>query len=232
MSRSARKAHWDRARIAVAVAAAAAAVLALGPGTGSAATGPPPPPPLNLAPLRILGSLKPAPAAGRVSWEKVPVPVGRTLAATAGQAFGFPVDGITCRPNMNAIYHIHIHLTIFVNGAVRRIPGGVGIVRPGGRTTGPARCYYTLHTHAADGVIHVESEVMRGYTLGEFFDEWQQPLGPGRVGPAAGRVTALYNGKVFLGDPRDIPLTRHAEIQLEVGSPLIGPTKITWPHKL
>ena len=41
--------------------------------------------------------------------------------------------------------------------------------------------------------------------LGEFFDEWGQPLGPDQVGPAKGHVTALYNGKVYRGNPRDIP---------------------------
>jgi len=33
-------------------------------------------------------------------------------------------------------------------------------------------------------------------TLGDFFDEWGQPLGPGQVGPAKGHVVALYNDKV------------------------------------
>jgi hypothetical protein len=33
------------------------------------------------------------------------------------------------------------------------------------------------------------------------------------VGPAKGHVTAIYNGKVFQGDPRNIPLTAHAQIQ-------------------
>ena len=29
-----------------------------------------------------------------------------------------------------------------------------------------------LHTHTNDGIIHVESNVKRDYTLGEFFDIW------------------------------------------------------------
>lgn len=29
-----------------------------------------------------------------------------------------------------------------------------------------------LHTHTADGMIHVESKVVRNYTLGEFLDIW------------------------------------------------------------
>ena len=70
------------------------------------------------------------------------------------------------------------------------------------------------------------------YTLGDFFDEWGQPLGPGQVGPARGHVTAIYNGKAYLGNPRSIPLNAHAQIQLEVGTPLVAPTSISWPAGL
>jgi hypothetical protein len=37
---------------------------------------------------------------------------------------------------------------------------------------------------------------------------------------------------VFKGDPRDIPLTAHAQIQLEVGTPLVAPEQITFPQGL
>jgi hypothetical protein len=59
-----------------------------------------------------------------------------------------------------------------------------------------------------------------------------QPLSAHQVGPASGKVTALYNGRVYLGNPADIPLTKHAQIQLEVGSPLVTPDKITFPNGL
>jgi hypothetical protein len=129
-------------------------------------------------------------------------------------------------------------LTIFVNGSPRQIPAAVGIpdprpqATPSGVFIGGGRCFYWLHTHSADGIIHIESRVQRTYTLGEFFDEWGQPLGPGQVGPASGHVVAIYNGKVFEGNPRDIPLTAHAQIQLEVGTPLVAPESISFPNGL
>jgi len=89
-----------------------------------------------------------------------------------------------------------------------------------------------LHTHAADGVIHTESPVKRTYTLGEFFDIWGQPLNRHRVGPAHGPVTALFNGRIFTGNPRRIPLLPHAQIQLEVGRPLIAPEEIRFARGL
>ncbi len=72
----------------------------------------------------------------------------------------------------------------------------------------------------------------RIYTLGEFFDEWGQPLGPSKLGPVKGHVVAIYNGNAYQGDPRTIPLRAHAQIQLQVGKPLIAPQNVTFPNGL
>ena len=141
---------------------------------------------------------------------------------------GQDVDGIRCESSEQLAYHIHQHLSILVDGQPQTIPAFIGI--PGGPIL--PRCIYWLHTHDTTGVIHVESPGQALYTLGNFFDEWGQPLGPDQAGPAKGHVTALYNGKVYRGNPRDIPLNKHAQIQLEVGTPLVAPESITWPSGL
>jgi hypothetical protein len=112
------------------------------------------------------------------------------------------------------------------------VPGAHAQETPHGPFIAAGTCFYWLHTHAADGIIHIESPVQRTYTLGDFFDEWGQPLGPAQAGPAAGRVVALYDGKVYQGNPRDIPLTAHAQIQLDIGTPLIAPQLVTFPAGL
>jgi hypothetical protein len=89
-----------------------------------------------------------------------------------------------------------------------------------------------LHTHAADGIVHIESPVQRTYTLGEFFDIWDQPLTRRRVGPVRGTVTALFDGRVFTRNPRTIPLLAHSQIELEVGRPLVAPEQIASPSGL
>ena len=43
------------------------------------------------------------------------------------------------------------------------------------------------------------------------------------MGPAIGRVAAIYNSQRYTGNPRDIPLNPHAQIQLEIGTPLVAP---------
>jgi hypothetical protein len=97
---------------------------------------------------------------------------------------------------------------------------------------GAGSCFYWLHTHAADGIIHIESPVERRYTVGNFFDVWGQSLTPTQVGPTRGPVTAFYDGHVFRGNPRDIPLTKQAQIQLDVGRPLVAPATIRFPAGL
>jgi hypothetical protein len=193
---------------------------------------------LKPAGLSTLGALRPAPAPGPTGPEGVPVPNAAPLASTAADATGRPADGISCQTTEQTVFHIHAHLTIFVDGAARQVPAGIGIPGAQSQSTSSGTfitggtCLYWLHTHAADGIIHIESPVHRTYTLGDFFDEWGQALSANQIGPATGHVTALDNGKVYRGSPRGIPLNAHAQIQLEIGSPLIAPETITFPGGL
>ncbi|HEV3067965.1 MAG TPA: hypothetical protein VGY50_08975 [Streptosporangiaceae bacterium] len=221
------------AAIGITLAVTSGGSTASGGSAGSGST-----PKLNLAALSTLGSLKAAPATGPAGPEGVPIPAAAPLTGTATKATGQTVDGISCDTSEQVLFHIHAHLTLFVNGSPRQVPAGIGIPdaqaqsTPQGAFISNGKCFYWLHTHAADGIIHTESPVHRTYTLGNFFDEWGQPLGPDQAGPVKGHVTAIYNGKAYLGNPRDVPLTKHAQIQLEVGTPLVAPESITWPSGL
>jgi hypothetical protein len=185
-------------------------------------------------PLSTLGKLTAAPAAGTLGPENVPIPSVPMLAGTSAATTGQTIDGISCQTSEQTVFHIHTHLTVFVNGKQLQVPAGIGI--PGAVATqtqagsfiDSGSCFYWLHTHAADGIIHIESPVQRTYTLGEFFDEWGQPLGPDQAGPAHGTVTVLVNGQVFKGNPRGVPLGSHENLQVEVGTPLIAPETINW----
>lgn len=226
-ARRKRKQRWlAAAGGAVIVAAAAVGITIAATSGGSSSSSSGGTPSLKLAALSTLGStLKPAPAPGPAGPEGVPVPSAPPLTGTATEATGQKVDGIGCDTSEQTLFHIHAHLAVFVNGSPRQVPADIGI-------PGNGKCLYWLHTHAADGIVHIESPVHRTYTLGNFFDEWGQPLGPDQVGPTKGHVTALYNGKVYKGNPRDIPLNAHAQIQLEVGGPLVAPESVSFPNGL
>jgi hypothetical protein len=235
-----RRRNWlvgiGAAAVVILVAVGITLAVTLGGSTASSTAGGTPK--LKLASLSTLGTLQAAPAPGPVGPEGVPIPAAPPLTGTATKATGQKVDGIGCDTSEQTLFHIHAHLTVFVNGAARQVPAGIGIPgaqgqnTPNGTFIGSGTCFYWLHTHAADGIIHIESPVQRTYTLGEFFNEWGQPLSAHQVGPSSGKVTAIYNGHVYVGNPANIPLTKHAQIQLEVGSPLVGPEKITFPNGL
>ena len=158
------------------------------------------------------------------------------LAPVTGAASGATVDGIRCDSDEQVAYHIHTHLTVFVNGSLRAVPPGIGVVQPQAQKTPngvfvqASQCYYWLHTHAQDGVIHVEAPSQATYTLGQFFGIWRQPLSTTQVGTASGTVTAYVNGHRFTADPATIPLVSHEDVQLDVGAPAVAPKKVDWSH--
>jgi hypothetical protein len=199
--------------------------LVFGGGGGHASSG-------RLVPLSTLGHLESPGPLGPPGPEGPPLERGSDLAPAGSPPPGGSVDGITCQQGEQLVFHIHARLTIFVDGKPARVPAGVGIADPQTQSTarGPfvasGTCFSWLHTHAADGIVHIESPVQRTYTLGNFFDIWGQRLSQTQVGPDRGHVTALVNGQVWVGDPNAIPLDAHSQIQLEVGRPLVRPIRI------
>jgi hypothetical protein len=228
-----------RRRAATCVAGLAALGAGIAAAEGGAGSAPAAAvPAARLSAVSTLGRLASPGATGPLGPEGVPIPNAAPLAAPAAAAPQVPVDGIRCLGSEQLQFHIHAHLTVYVNGVARRLPDGVGIINPRvsqtpvGAYVGGGNCFYWLHTHAADGIIHIESPAKRTFTLGDFFDVWGQPLSGRQVGSATGMVTAIYNGRAYQGSPRDIPLAAHAQIQLDVGRPLVAPVSITFPNGL
>ena len=173
-------------------------------------------------------------ASNRLGPEGIPLETGRQLAPASSTTPGATVDGIQCAPLEQLAYHIHAHLQVYVHGKPRKLPAAIGLVDPVAQQTpygpfyGAQKCYYWLHTHTSDGVIHIESPTPRIYTLGNFFDEWRQPLSSRRVAHNTGTVYATVNGKRWTKSPRAIPLKKHAVIQLAVGRPVPPFHKVNW----
>lgn len=112
-------------------------------------------------------------------------------------------------------YHIHQHLDIFVNGKKITVPQFIGI---------NDSSYITeLHTHAPDGIIHVEAPSNRHYTLGDFFAEWGVFLNNKCVGGYCQGYHWYINGKRQTGSPFLHQLQPHEEIVFAIGRP---PAKI------
>src|SRR3954466_15520998 len=74
----------------------------------------------QLAPLSTLGKLDPAPPPGKKGGELVPIPNAPELAAAASKATNDGgVDGIECEQNAKLLFHVHSHVTVFVDGKQR-----------------------------------------------------------------------------------------------------------------
>lgn len=138
----------------------------------------------------------------------------------AGQA----VDGIRCDQMESNVFHIHAHLSITKGGKPVSIPDDVG-------RSLLKSCLYWLHTHTADGLIHIESPQARSFTLGQFFDIWGEALTRFHVASAhtlRGEKAHIWvDGEQFSGDPRTIELHQHSDIVIQLSPPFKRPPAFT-----
>ncbi len=138
-----------------------------------------------------------------------------------------PVNGIYCDSLEQTAYHIHAHLTIYINGQPVSIPQGVGI-------SSDQSCLYWLHTHTSDGVIHIEAPKKVSPTLGDFLDIWGQgfsQLGFHNQLASSADWVVYVNGKQVTSDFNHLVLQPHQVITIAYNSPGITPdTSFNWPQ--
>lgn len=135
------------------------------------------------------------------------------------------IDGIPCQSSERLDYHVHAHLTLYVNGQPFPLPTNLGIASD-------QSCFYWLHTHDSSGVIHIEAPSQQSFTLGTFFQEWSarfpQMQYPTELDSTTG-WQAYVDGKEYKGDFHTIPLVAHELITLAYNSPGIKPdTSYAW----
>ncbi len=137
-----------------------------------------------------------------------------------------PVDGIYCDALEQTAYHIHAHLTIYINGKQVAIPQGIGIASD-------QSCFYWLHTHTSDGVVHIEFPRQGHPTLGNFLDIWGQSFNSlgfqNELASSAG-WTVYVGGKQVTSNFNQLVLQPHQVITIAYNSPNITPdTSFNWP---
>jgi hypothetical protein len=131
-----------------------------------------------------------------------------------------PINGISCDAGQNA-YHIHAHLTIYINGKRVTIPQNIGIASDGS-------CFYWMHTHTDDGIIHIEApQKLSNLALDDFLTIWHDGFANLNFPPELTQSTGwkIYvNGQPFAGivtSPllTEVPLASHDIVTLEYGTP-------------
>lgn len=83
----------------------------------------------------------------------------------AGLAARLTAIGLPALTAEGEALHTHQHLDLFVDGQPVPVPADIGINAAAGFLA-------PTHTHDATGIIHIESPVVRDFTLGDFFDIW------------------------------------------------------------
>lgn len=136
-----------------------------------------------------------------------------------------PVNNVSCDEGEQTAFHIHAHLTIYINGKQQPLPAGVGIAPD-------LSCFYWLHTHDSTGIIHIEAPKGATFTLDNFLQIWSshfQSSGfPKELNTRTG-WKVYVDGKPYTGDFHSIPLHAHTLITLAYNSPGIKPdTTFNW----
>jgi len=168
-----------------------------------------------------------------------PTPIGRgprfhPPPAPESVLRGEPVGDLRCagaRPRFG------VHVEVFARGLVVVVPSGIGVARPFVRTGAfvrPRGCTYALRTRAPTGVVEVARSAR--LTLGDLFDVWGQPLSRTRLAgfrtTQARPVRAYVAGRLWRGELRAIPLTRHAQVVLELGAYIRPHPRFLFPRGL
>jgi hypothetical protein len=123
--------------------------------------------------------------------------------------------------NKPVIMHFHPHLNLMIDGKPAPVPSQIGIdpslwkdhsLDPYGMQAmaNGMSGMEPLHTHDASGTIHVESSIIRNYTLGQFLNIW------GGLDTNGKTVKATADGKSVSGY-KDLILRDGERINLQVG---------------
>jgi hypothetical protein len=141
---------------------------------------------------------------------------------------GKVIDGVGCF--LTGVNHSHALISIYKNGVRLGLPGNIGRPDHG--------CYHALemHVHDATGIIHMETDIVKKFKLGQFFSVWGQPLSrtgtAGLAGPV--RFYVIEKGIVtrFDGNPYDIDMLAHREILIISGTEMSVVPRYQWPSGL
>ncbi len=174
---------------------------------------------LGIGLTRSSTKLKPS-MTGSISWHDLPGlqtkpppwPANAALLTARVGDIGLQPPG-----NEQLVYHIHQHLDLWVNGRKVVVPQYVGIQI---NQQAQSATFAEMHTHAADGVLHVETGRPVTFNLAQFFGVWGVRLTRSCIGSfkgSCGRVQMWVNGKKYAGDPSKLVLKSHQEIALVLG---------------
>lgn len=209
--------HVRRLTLLIAGVAVAVAAVASGVAQGAVVSE------RTSAPARVVGPAGPPRLAG-LETGPLPWPAEWPHLAQRLRAIGLPALS-----EEGQVVHIHQHLDVRVAGRPVVVPLGLGF---GIGSDDEVHFISPIHTHDVDGVIHVESPLLRDFTLGDVFDVWGLRLSAtclgGYCNSGAARVRVYVNGRLVGpgSDPRAVVLARQQQILVSWGTVRQLPARI------
>ena len=113
----------------------------------------------------------------------------------------------------NLAMHEHVNVQVIVHGRPEAVPVNIGI---------DGSDIASIHTHSADGLVHVESSTVDTFTLGDFFDIWGVRLTPSCVGgycnDDTNQIRIYVGGTLIDGNPREFVFRDQSVIVVTYGT--------------
>ena len=154
----------------------------------------------------------------KVTWDPIGVTAGNIFAVVLILSIYIQNSGAVT----NLLMHDHVSLNVTIDGTPIIVPTHIGMNQTGIFADPLLYADHTLdkygmvgmsplHTHDSSGIIHVESNKIRYYTLGEFLDIWKGLNTDGK------NVIATVDGSP-VSEFRGIVLNNGSRIVLDITS--------------
>lgn len=138
---------------------------------------------------------------------------------------GKPINGIGCDGGMTtAGPHIHAQLGIYYRGKPFQINSNFG------HDTNHD-CLFWMHSHVdANGIIHMESPHVIHPTIATWLAIAKETIPPApNLAPKKGETEEVWrNLKRYYGNPLNIKLYNHTQVDIEFGPPFVTPQKFNF----
>lgn len=140
------------------------------------------------------------------------------------QAIGLPK-----LKTIGAALHIHPHVDVFIDGTPVEVAPYIGIDMKN-------NIIAAVHTYDTSGVLHIQPEKVRTFTLGQFFDIWGVDFTGKRIGSyqtdSNKTLKVFLDGTLYSGDPRSPVLKEYEEIVVAYGTQQELPSPIPSKYDL
>jgi hypothetical protein len=134
-------------------------------------------------------------------------------------------------PGFNeTLSHTHAWLHVYVDGKRETVPANIGI-DPATQTLA------ALHTHDAEGIVHMEADREFDFTLGQFMAVWGVAFSKDQLGsltPKGDKQLQVYLNGERVNDPVNVVMPEHGNLVIGYGKQGSFPTepKLNWPPDL